>query len=284
MLSRPGQMMKQAAGLEVLAQNLDNRIGKAVGGYVAKSTGLAKLPAGTASAARTIPVIGALEAFRGKAETNVAAYRQKVAEVMDANDNYAATVRDRTQQALGEMPERAPRLASKVATGATKAAQFLASKIPVPLRGEGFTPGVDAPTPSDADIAKFARYYNTVSNPMSALRDLETGQLTSEQAETLQVVWPSLFNRVRMHVVEQLGMAEAKGKAIPYSAKVQLDLLLGLNGAGEATASPAFMARFADMKAQVAQQHAASAPAKPVNIQAANSSSSMDAMRKDLPS
>jgi len=285
LLSRPGQMMKQAAAMEVLAQNLDAKIGRSVSGLITGSSKAAMLPAGTASrVARPLPVLGALEVFRGKHETNVAAYRARVAEVMQANDNYSSTVRDRAQQALGEMPERAPRLAAKVATSATRAAQFLASKIPVPLQGEGFTPGVDTPVPSEADMAKFARYYNTVANPMSAMRDLERGQLTSEQAETLQVVWPSLFNRVRAHVIEQLGTAEAKGSPIPYSTKVQLDLLLGLNGAGEKTASPEFMSRFAQMRAQVAQQQAASAPQKTVNIQAATSSSTMDSVRKDLPS
>lgn len=283
--ARPGQMMKQAAALEVLAQNLDTKIGKGVSSFFKRSLEPMKLPQMTTrvpvAGARTVPVVGALELFKGRDADPVKAYRTKVAEIMQANDNYGEMVRTRTQQAMGDIPTQAPMLAGKVVTNATRAAQFLATKITTPLQNaQSFTPRASAPVPSDVEIAKFARYYNTVANPMSALRDLETGTLTSEQAETLKAVYPHLYNRIRLHVIEQLGKADAAGTQLPYHAKVQLDLLLDLKGAGEPTSAPEFMGRFQDMAAQVEQQQAAAGPQKPVKL-SSGSASPIDAMRKE---
>jgi hypothetical protein len=60
------------------------------------------------------------------------------------------------------------------------------------------------------------------------------------------------------------------GTFVPYSARLQLDLLLALDGAGEPTASPAFVSRFQQMQAQSeasgGREQGPTPPNRPINI------------------
>lgn len=255
-----------------MAKNLDQKIGKSIGGFFSRAVSPAQqlAPKGVVvtrrapSPARTATV---LELFQGKESDPVKAYRKRVKEVAAATDNFGAAVRDRTEVALGDLPLRAPKLAGKIATAATKGAVFLASKVPTPTtNSRSFTPNADAPIPSGVEIAKFARYWSAVSNPLSVLRDLEDGTVTREQVEAVQAVYPRLYQRIQETVRERIMDADERGISIPYQARLQLDLLLDLGGAGEPTASPDFMLRFRGMQAATAEQQQNTPPPKPINI------------------
>ncbi len=283
-VARPGQMMRQAAALDVLASNLDGKIGRSIGNFFKRANDRVHIPRGLPSRRVSTPATTAtaLEVFQGREDNAVSAYRKKVAQLDDMTRDYGAGMRQQTQQALGqELPTRAPKLAGKVADTATRAAIFLQSKRPEPDRNlASLTPNASRPVPSDYEISKFARYWNTVANPISAVRDLENGTLTHEQVEAIQVVYPRLYRRIQEHVMERLREADSKGIEVPYQAKLQLDLLLNLNGAGEPTATPDFMLRFTEMQTAVAEQQAAAPAPQPVKMSGRYASARNDLERE----
>lgn len=258
-----------------LADRIERKISLGVGDFFEQAiqraplaaTEIAKAaPPASAAAARRAAIPAALEVFRGKHGDNVAAYRARAQEIARATENFGTGVRENTGRALGGLTLTAPKLSGKVVTGATRAATFLQSKLPTPLvNTSSFTPNAARPVPSDFDLQTFARYYAAVANPLSVVRDLQRGQVTREQVEALQAVYPKLYESVRNAVLEKLRVLDGKGITVPYQASLQLDLLLNLNGAGEPTARPDFMARFQQMAAQQDQAQKQNQP-KPVKL------------------
>lgn len=285
LLGRPGQMIRQLSAVEVMAQNLDGKLQRGVSGFFKRSLAQVHTPKGLPAppaAARPLATVTALDVFRGKETDTVSAYRKKVAQLDDAVRDYGSGIREKAQVALGsELPQRAPKMTGKLVATATRGAMFLQSKRPEPSTNlRSLTPNASRPVPSDYEISKFARYWNTVANPMSAVRDLENGTLTHEQVETLRAVYPRLYRRVQEHVMAKLREADAKGIEIPYQAKLQLDLLLNLNGAGEPTATPDFMLRFQEMQQSVTQQQAAAPRPQPIRMSGRYASARNDLERE----
>lgn len=107
-----------------------------------------------------------------------------------------------------------------------KAIDFLESKIPT-SRGNltGFPKFDREYMPSSIELAKFERYVETVENPMSVMDDLAAGTLTREQAETLQVVFPKIYEHVQKVVMEEVSKPDTK---LDYNQKIQLGILLNV--------------------------------------------------------
>jgi hypothetical protein len=247
-----------------LAQTVDRKIGKGVDDFFTRALGQAAKaqPANDVTAAATAPVAtrraasaGALATplalFMGKEKDKQKAYRARAAEVLEANADFGARIRNRSEATLGDLPTKAPKLAASLVTTATRGAQFLSTKLPSPIvNAQSFTPRSSVLPVSDVELHKFARYWSAVSSPLSTLDDLRRGKLTPEQVEATRAVYPELYTTIVTKVQTTLRELDAKGTFIPYTARLQLDLLLGLDGAGEPTASPAFIARFQQMQAQ----------------------------------
>lgn len=268
-----------------LAKTVDRRVTRSLDGFFERALGTAArtLPANdtapavarrvSASTGKPVAAAAAMAAplalFMGKETDAQAAYRKRAKEILDANAEYGTRVRARVEETLGELAPQAPKLAASMTTTATRGAQFLASKLPAPtVNARSFTPSKPMPV-SSVDIDKFAKYWAAVSNPMSVLESLKVGRLTPEQVEALQVVYPELYQSVRIKVVERLGELDRKGTFIPYRSRLELDMLLGLAGAGEPTVSPQMVQLFQQIRATAPspeEQERPTPPAKPVNI------------------
>lgn len=260
-VAKPGTMIRQAAAIEQLARNVNLKLERGVADFFERAASpiRAMLPQSTraastgARALKPIPTVTALDLFRGKEADNQKAYKKRVRELYAATENFGTGIRDASEQALGRLPEQAPKLSQAMVTTATRGAEFLKSKVPAPLvDSKSFTPHSTPIAVSDFEIAEFARYWSAVSNPLSVLDDLRRGTVSSEQVEALQAVYPRLYQKVQESVRTKLMELDEKGVVVPYQARLQLDLLLDLNGAGEETASVEFMVRY--------QQAAAAAP------------------------
>jgi hypothetical protein len=82
------------------------------------------------------------------------------------------------------------------------------------------------PEPSKAEIAKFNRYYSTVENPMSILKHIQDNTVSQESIETLETVFPKIFNQMKSHILEHVsGMKNPE--EIPYKTKMTLSRFLG---------------------------------------------------------
>ncbi len=111
----------------------------------------------------------------------------------------------------------APQIASSVQQTATRAIQFLASKVASPepnvLGGEHI--------PSQTEISHFNRYLGIVENPTSALKQIKNGTLTSETTEVLANVFPRLYDKMKQAVIGSLN------PETPYRLRMMMSQFLG---------------------------------------------------------
>lgn len=113
----------------------------------------------------------------------------------------------------------APHTAQALNVAAARAVTFLQAKLP---QTPPTLPGDRTPPPSKAEISRFARYRNTVENPVAVLANVADGTLSHEQLETLQTVYPKLYAHMQERVLEQL----KEPGAAPYHSKVALSRFL----------------------------------------------------------
>jgi hypothetical protein len=266
-----------------LAQRVDRQIGKGVDGNFTRALGQATIPRGQVandvtraalprvSSRAASAIVTPLELFLGKHKDKQKAYQARAAEILGANENFGARIRGRVEDTLGDLPTKAPKLAASMVTTATRGAQFLATKLPAPtVNAQSFTPRSSALPVSDVQLHSFALSYAAVANPASTIQSFERGTLTPEQVEATKIVYPELYQTIVEKVQTKLRDLDAKGAFIPYTARLQLDLLLGLNGAGEPTASPAFVAMFRQIQAESekagGQEPGPTPPKRPINL------------------
>lgn len=111
----------------------------------------------------------------------------------------------------------APQIASSAQQTATRAVQFLASKIPPTNPG----PLNDEHAPSNTEIANFSRYLNIVQDPTKALSEIKDGTLTPETVETIATVYPKLYNHMKQSIISNLN------PDISFQKKMGLSQFLG---------------------------------------------------------
>lgn len=123
--------------------------------------------------------------------------------------------------------EFAPQTAAGLQGTMLRASQFLNSKLP----GQGVpTKALSKPyQPSDAEIAKWYRYFSSVSKPTEMLQSVAMGTLVPEQIEAVSVVYPKLMNEMKAAVTDKMTDFISKEKSIPYKTKLSLSLFLGFD-------------------------------------------------------
>lgn len=138
----------------------------------------------------------------------------------------------------------APESAAAIQTTAIRGIQFLSSKMP---KNESDSLFPVAYRPSDYEISRFMKYKSTVDDPMSVLGSLKDNNVTVEQIETLNAVYPELYNAMRMQVMEK---AVSLKSPPSYQKQLALSMFLGVDV--DSSLSPhmiqANQASFATMK------------------------------------
>lgn len=115
----------------------------------------------------------------------------------------------------------APDIAGSLTASISRATQFLASKLPD--LGHP-SPMTEPYKPSVTEMAVFNRYYSTVRNPLNVFNSLKNGTLTHEQVETLQTVYPKMYQEMSTSILNQ---AFTKKSPLPYSKKLMISLFTG---------------------------------------------------------
>jgi hypothetical protein len=265
-----GTAGKGAATLNRTASTVDEKVSGALDGYfqrIERAAGQAErgvrkaIPLGRAAAA---PV--ALKVFAGD-ETPERAYPRRVEQLLAVNRNLGEGVRNNTVAALGGLAETAPRTAQHVAVTASRGVNYLLQHTPVPTRAPtALNPGY-RPKPSSVEIAQFARRWQTVADPMSVLDDFQKGMVTYEQVDALKNVYPLIYQSIRVEALERFAKLDAAGIPVPYADRLQADLMLDLNGAGEPTLDPGFALKVSGMMQASAERVSKPPPrAKPVDV------------------
>jgi hypothetical protein len=173
---------------------------------------------------------------------------------------------------MGPGYEATPKLTQAATITATRGAQYLQSQLPGGTKAPTiFEPSRTLP-PSDLEMAVFAQKWAAVANPLSVVDDLRRGTVTHAQIDAIKAVYPALYSQVQQKTMQQINALDAKGKRIPFDDRLQLDLFLDLNGAGEPTLAAGFVDRLsATLKASQDQRPKAPAPSdSPLNGLAAS--------------
>lgn len=204
----PIKKMNQLALVERMAGKVTNAIGKGAMSVFEPLSGIAASKAGVISTL-------ALEDTGEKHEK----LSKQIKGMVNDPGQFASKLDDTTK----DLANVAPNTAQGLQLTASRAAQFLASKLP----GRQTNPFSAPYEPSPFEIAKFNNYREVVEDPLLAFKQMKAGMLSQETLETLNVVYPKLFQEMKASVLKAASQKLATKEAIPYQSKQQISFFLG---------------------------------------------------------
>lgn len=164
--------------------------------------------------------VSAIQRFLGTETKSREDQIQELNEKLGEFNENPALATEHMSNTTRQVPEN---IAAAVTAKNVAIAQYLGSHIPKP-RAIPNPFNQNKWKPSDSEISRFERRVQAVENPLSIVDQLETGTLSKETVETVQTLYPKLYEMVQQKVVES--MQNHKG-TIPYSARMRLSLLMG---------------------------------------------------------
>jgi hypothetical protein len=154
-----------------------------------------------------------------------AAYLQRVNEVRELATNPEALI-ERVSANLGPVATMAPAVGASLTATASRAVAYLAQQAEVPPKPGPLAPEWDPP---EADRFMFAAKLEAIQDPMSVLDAAASGELIEEQVEALKAVYPRLARQMADLALERMTAAPHE---VPYSARLMLDMLTGIDPDG----------------------------------------------------
>lgn len=127
---------------------------------------------------------------------------------------------------LGDMNKVAPGMSQSTQATAYRAIDLLKEKLPVmPLKKPLDTTPYKV---SNQEAFKFSRFYDTVMNPLGALKEVQKGTLNNDHLETLMRVYPQLYKGMQeILMMKMIDYSNQKDKvAMPPWKKLSLSLFL----------------------------------------------------------
>jgi hypothetical protein len=257
-ISNPASMIRTMVGVEGLARRVSRSVDRDIDGFFTHWTRTAaergksairkgrELGGKAAEKARQAALPASIAAFQGDHKTPRAAYDARSQELRQSLVGMGDVMQARLRDAVGEeTASRTPQLTAAMAAQTAQAAAFLMTKLPAETQ-QRMLPHMSKPIVSDSEIAKFARYWTAVIDPRSVVTDFRRGIVTHEQIEALREVHAPLYADLKTRVISRIAELDEQKQSLPYQALLQLDRLLGLDGAGEPTMSTDFIVRYQD--------------------------------------
>lgn len=132
----------------------------------------------------------------------------------------------RLMQQTEPLAASAPGVANAYVSAASRAAAFLASKLPVTAQPDPLAPN-QKPSLTPEDAHKLVRYADYVDRPMRFFEEAAHGKLTTEGAEVAQALMPRAFAELQAATATALAENLARGVRIPDIQRQKLGLILG---------------------------------------------------------
>jgi hypothetical protein len=202
------------------------------------------------------------------AVTGIEAFRARVREMDEERDprRAAASIAERMAGL-----DAAPAVRNAVLATAMRARQHLEANRPRPLTLDGQIVPDSRAMPSPEERARFMRIARATDQPLTVLSDMRSGVLTPEAVEALRVVYPQLYEQIRVAIVRELG--EGGGEGLSYDRRLSLGVLFGVPT--DPSLTPSHLAVMAQMYAAQYTQPPSQSPAPDV---ASAAMSGMDAL------
>jgi hypothetical protein len=256
----PTGTIRAVARLDRLTELVDGRITSGARDLLRSSRSV--LPTVNAAQARGTVARGAGAAagrFARKDQSPSDAYAEKAAAIQTALADPAKMAAD-ADESLGEVARRFPQLAGSLMQGSVNVASFLQSKMPAPPTEDTMFGGQRVAV-SNREADKWGAYWVAATDPLVVLDLAKHGQLQREHVEALQACYPDLHARLSTAII-----GEIRAGKTPYAARVAADRLLGLDGAGEPSDSPAAQLQRAQAAQAVASQPKQSRQAPRIDV------------------
>jgi len=203
----PGEKMSVSTlmGIDKSAQTTSARISKGIGAIIG----------GSKSAAKYV-------VFKTPGLFSENEYKETTEKIKEASNNPASTI-DKLTASTDALYPHAPNVTQAMQGTIIRGIQFLNSKIPQDSAPTIFQ---EPQKPSKTDIAQFQRYYDIVQDPLLSLKQVKDGTITHETIETLTVVWPKLYDKMKLEMLNNIS-SHKEISSIPYSTKVSIGMFLG---------------------------------------------------------
>ena len=237
-LANPGKAIRQLAALERMQERYRARLGANMDAFTERAKGVAA----KASKAKVLVVPASVNilqstSYAGKPDkepaTRQAAYERRLGELSSLMVN-PNVLTERIARSTDQWATSAPKTAAALNQKMLTALQFLYERAPKPPTIQG--PFAYKYAPSEAQLAKWARYVAAVEDPGSVIEDMNAGRVSREGVETLRVVYPEIYGQI----VNDLTMRITELKHLPFAQRQQLSVLFGVPI--EATTDPATLA------------------------------------------
>lgn len=139
------------------------------------------------------------------------------------NNNPSLLV-DKLSNSTGHLLGVAPKMGEGLQASMIRANQFLQSKMP---QGQNNSPFEPDPDPSPTEISQFHRYRQVVEDPMIAFDQIRAGTIGPETVETLQTVYPRVYEEMKAGLLKNITDRVAKKETVPYSLKQSISFFFG---------------------------------------------------------
>lgn len=208
------------------------------------------------SNATTARVHSSVQRFYEGGEVEQRPYEHDVHDTMDDIQNLAnnpEALVDRIHSQTAALADMAPQVTQAINDTATRAVQYLGTKVPPPT--DQFALDGEPKARPKAQVAAFQTALDTINDPLSVLKHVKDGTLTSTQVEALSHVYPKLYDEIRAHALAELTHHTDK---LLFSQKTALSKLVGTPLVRQLS-QPTLAANQVSMAATTAQDEAGSA-------------------------
>lgn len=161
---------------------------------------------------------------------------------------------DQMSETYASVGRVSPELQTQFAQKTFEVYNYVKSKIPATI-GTSLV-RKDGIPPSYVALRQFALYYTAATDPSSVIEDLRNGIGTKEQVDTLQAVWPNIYDGLKSSIIEAISLSEDPPT---INQQARLNVLFGfgktMNGAfSDQIAQRADQVRQAQRKQQKTQR------------------------------
>lgn len=162
---------------------------------------------------------------KGDSKTKAEAYAKRLDELSNSVSNPMAMT-DKISRNLEQLSQVAPKIANSMSQTAVIATKYLHDNAPKnPFAQYPMSPAFKKWTPSDADLSRFERHMTAVDNPMSVIKDLKSGFISSDAVSAIKAVYPTLYGQISSVLLDHL--TDLKD-TLPYEKRMQLSTMFGV--------------------------------------------------------